>query len=115
MGVSGNLFPPSLFKVASVKFNEDFCVPKSKVREVLEKVYKLGKTYSLQVAAFGHIGEGHIHLNVISNNGEVVGVSIHNLVSQILKEVVSISGAITSEQGVSDTKSEFKGLELAAS
>jgi len=104
---------PSLFKVASMKYNEDFCVPRSKVREVLEKIYELSKTYSLQVAAFGHIGEGHIHLNVISNNGEEVGVSIHNLVSQILKEVVSISGTITSEQGVGDTISEFKGLELA--
>ena len=66
---------PSLFKVASMKFNEDFCVPRSKVREVLEKVYELGKAYSLQVAASGHIGEGHIHLNVISNNGEEVDVS----------------------------------------
>ena len=109
----GKSISPSLFKVASMKFNEDFCVPRSKVREVLEKVYELGKVYSLQVAASGHIGEGHIHLNVISNNGEEVDVSAHNLVSQILKEVVSIAGTITSEQGVGDTKSEFKGLELA--
>jgi len=104
---------PSLFKVGSVKFNEDVCVPRSKVREVLDKVYELSKTYSLQVAAFGHIGEGHIYLSVICNNTEEVGVSAHNLISQILKEVVSIGGTITSEQGVGDTKSEFIGLELA--
>ncbi len=89
--------PPSLFKVASVKFNEDICVPRSKVREVLEKVYELSKAYSLQVAAFGHIGEGHIHLKMICNNGEKAGVSVHNLVSQILKDVVSNGGTITSE------------------
>jgi glycolate oxidase len=88
---------PSLFKVSSVKFNEDCCIPRSKVREILKKVYELSKTYSLQVAAFGNIGEGHIHLNVIYDNGEEVDVSVHNLVSQILKEVVSISGTITSE------------------
>jgi len=89
--------PPSLFKVASVKFNEDICVPRSKVREVLEKVYELSKAYSLQVAAFGHIGEGHIHLKMICNNGEKADVSVHNLVSQILKDVVSNGGTITSE------------------
>ena len=98
---------PSLFKAASMKFDEDFCVPRSKVRVVLKKVYELSKIYSLKVAAFGQIGEGHIHLNVIYNNGEEVDGSVHNLVSQILKEGVSISGTITSEHGVSDANAEF--------
>ncbi len=104
---------PSLFKIASMKFNDDFCVPRSKVREVLKKVYELGKTYSIQVAAFGHIGEGHIHLNVIYNDGKEMDLSVHKLVSQILKEVVLIGGTITSEHGVGDAKAEFIGLELA--
>lgn len=103
----------SLFKIASMKFNDDFCVPRSKVREVLKKVYELSKTYSIQVAAFGHIGEGHIHLNVIYNEGKEVDLSVHKLVSQILKEVVSIGGTITSEYGVGDAKAEFLELELA--
>ncbi|ODS32299.1 MAG: oxidase [Candidatus Scalindua rubra] len=104
---------PSLFKIASMKFNDDFCVPRSRVREVLKKVYELSKTYSIQVAAFGHIGEGHIHLNVIYDNGKKIDLSVHKLVSQILKEVVSIGGTITSEHGVGDAKSEFVGLELS--
>jgi len=49
------------------------------------------------VAAFGHIGEGDIHLNVISNDGEGVDVSVHNKVFQMLKEAVSIAGTVTSE------------------
>jgi glycolate oxidase len=104
---------PSLFKVASMKFNDDFCVPRSKVREVLKRVYELSKTYSIQVAAFGHIGEGHIHLNVIYNDGKEMDLSVHKLVSQILKEVVSVGGTITSEHGVGDAKAEFIELELA--
>ena len=104
---------PSLYKIASMKFNDDVCVPRSKVREVLKRVYELGKIYSIQVAAFGHIGEGHIHLNVIYDDGKEMDLSVHNLVSQILKEVVSIGGTITSEHGVGDAKAEFIGLELA--
>ncbi len=103
----------SLFKVDSVKFDEDFCVPRSRVRVVLKEIYELSKVYSLQVAAFGHIGEGHIHLNVNYNNGDEVDVSAHNLVPQILKEVVSIGGPITSVQGVGDVESGFIELELA--
>ncbi|HDY66377.1 MAG TPA: FAD-binding protein [Candidatus Scalindua sp.] len=104
---------PSLFRIASMKFNDDICVPRSKVREVLKRVYELSKTYSIQVAAFGHIGEGHIHLNLIYDEGKAADLSVHKLISQILKEVVSIGGTITSEHGVGDTKSEFIGLELS--
>ncbi|MFQ5712803.1 MAG: FAD-binding oxidoreductase [Candidatus Scalinduaceae bacterium] len=104
---------PSLFKIASMKFNDDICVPRSKVREVLKRVYEFSKTYSIQVAAFGHIGEGHIHLNLIYDGGKAADISVHKLISQILKEVVYIGGTITSEHGVGDTKSEFIGLELS--
>ncbi len=89
---------PSLFKIDSVKLDEDFCVPRSKVRAVLKEIYELSKVYSLQVAAFGHIGEGHIHINVINkNDGEEVGVSARNLVSQMLKGVEHNGRTITSE------------------
>jgi len=104
---------PSLFKIASMKFNDDFCVPRSKVREVLKKVYELSKMYSIQVAAFGHIGEGHVHLNVIYDDGKEIDLSVHNLISKVLEEVVSVGGTITAEQGVGDTKSEFVKLELS--
>jgi len=104
---------PSLFKIASMKFNDDFCVPRSKVREVLKKVYELSKTYSIQVAAFGHIGEGHVHLNVIYDDGKEIDLSVHNLISKVLEEVVSVGGTITAEHGVGDTKSEFVKLELS--
>ena len=94
----------SIFKVASMTFNEDLSVPRSKVRDVLKKVYELSKTYSLQVAAFGQIGEGHIHLNVMCNNVEEVEISVQNLVFQILKDVVSNDGTITSELASHETK-----------
>ncbi len=104
---------PSLYKIAPVKFNEDFCVPRSKVREVLKRVHELSSTYSVLVAAFGHIGEGHIHLNVIYNRGKEAELSVHALVSELLMDVVSMGGTITSEHGVGDAKSEYIGLELA--
>jgi FAD/FMN-containing dehydrogenase len=85
-------------KDSSKKFDEDLSVPRSKVRDVLEKVYELGKMHSLQMAAFGHIGEGHI--NVRCNNGEKDGVSVRSLVSQILKDVVPDGRAITPELAV---------------
>lgn len=83
-----NSILPSLSNVASLKYSEDLSVPKSKVRDILEKADELSKTYSLQVAVFGQIGEGHIHLSVISKSTEDVEESVRDLVSQILKDVV---------------------------
>ena len=52
-------------------------------------------------------------LSVICNNGKVVDVPVNNLISQIFKDVVSVSRSNRSAQGVGDTKSEYIGLELA--
>ncbi len=101
----------ALIKISSAKFNEDYCVPRSKVRGILKKIYELCKIYSIRVAVFGHIGEGHIHLSVICNNGEEIDISVHKLISQVLKEIVNICGAITSEYDVGDAKAEFTGLK----
>ncbi len=49
------------------------------------------------MAAFGQIGEGHIHLNVIGNSADADDVSVHDLVSQILNGVESNGGANISE------------------
>ncbi len=83
----------SLPGVASVRFSEDLSVPRGKVRTVLKKAYELSETYSLQVTAFGQIGEGHIHLNIISNSADAVDVPVRNLVSQILKDAESYGRA----------------------
>ncbi len=87
----------ALLKVASMRFNEDLCVPRNQVRDTLKKVYELSKIYSIQVAAFGNIGEGHIHISVIYNNGDEVGFTAQKLVSQVLEETVPVDDANTSD------------------
>ena len=91
-------------KVDYKRFNEDLSVPRSKVRDVLKKVYELSNTYSLQVAAFGQIGEGHIHLNVLSNSADADDVSVHDLVSQILRDVESNGRTNISELAPHETE-----------
>jgi len=96
---------PSLTKVASVKFDEDLSVPRSKVRDVLKKVYELSNTYSLEMSAFGKIGEGHVHLNVTGSSVGDADVSAYDLVSQILNDVESNGG--TSISGLASHETEI--------
>jgi len=98
-----SIYPP-LSKVASMKFNEDLTVPRSKVRAVLKKIYELSNTYSLEMSAFGKIGEGHIHLSVNGNSSDADEVSAHDLVSQILKDVEPNGGTNISELAPHETE-----------
>ncbi|MCP5003538.1 MAG: FAD-binding protein [Planctomycetes bacterium] len=94
-----------------MQFKDDVCVPRSRVREVLEMVYKLGKAASIKVAASGHIGEGHIHLNMTCVNTEKEA-TVHDFVEVVQKEIISIGCTFTREHGTVDEKPEFIKLEL---
>ncbi len=98
----------TLINVTSMEFNEDLYVPRSKVRGVLKKVYELGKLHAIRVVVYGYVGEGHIHLKVICNNGEEVGVSIRKLISQVLNEVAYIDGARTGFEGLEQMPQEIE-------
>ena len=47
------------------KLNEDISVPRSKLPEALDEIYKIGEKYGFQVPCFGHAGDGNIHVNVM--------------------------------------------------
>jgi glycolate oxidase len=68
-------------------------------------------TTSMRVAAFGHIGEGNIHLSIMSDKREN-DVLMRGFIGKVVKEVVSIGGTLTAEQGVDEAKAEFVELEL---
>ncbi len=96
---------PSPSKIASVKYDEDVTVQRSKVRDVLKRIYELSNTYSLEMSVSGKIGEGHIHLNVTGNSADADDVSVHSLVSQILNSVESNGG--TNISGLAPHESEI--------
>ena len=55
----------SLRKVNPDKFNEDICVPRSKVPEMIRKVDAIAEKYDIPIVNFGHAGDGNIHVNIM--------------------------------------------------
>ena len=103
---------PALFKVAGRKLNEDICVPRSKIKEILRELYSLGERYSIHSACFGHIGDGNVHVNFLYGYGEEDEKKVAEMVEQMLRKVVSVGGTITGEHGVGIAKAEFLPLEV---
>jgi len=95
----------------SKKLNEDISVPRSKLPEALEEIYKIGKKYNFNVPCFGHAGDGNIHVNVMvdgSNPKELEDG--HKAIKEIFELVVNMEGTLSGEHGIGLSKAEFMDI-----
>ncbi|MBE9574354.1 MAG: FAD-binding oxidoreductase [Proteobacteria bacterium] len=92
---------PELYKLGT-----DLAVPD----QALEKIWAFYKSTleeaGLEWVAFGHIGNNHIHINIIPRSLEEMqtGLSIYR---EFAKKAVSLGGTISAEHGIGKIKKEF--------
>jgi len=91
------------------KLGTDFAVPV----EFLEEIWAFYKSKlegaGLEWVAYGHIGNNHIHINVMPRTSEQMhlGLSIYR---EFAEKVVSLNGTISAEHGVGKIKKEFLSI-----
>ncbi len=99
---------PSLARIAPAKYNEDVCVPRSKLPKLVEAVEKLGKKYKLMVPTFGHAGDGNLHVNVMFDKRDHDQVRrAEALVEELFSATVELGGVISGEHGIGIAKQRF--------
>ncbi|MBE7445677.1 MAG: FAD-binding protein [Planctomycetia bacterium] len=104
---------PALYNIAPYKINEDICVPRSRILEILDRISNIHKRYpSLKVASFGHIGDGNIHVNVMYDKGEQQRALAERMIDEILRNTVEVGGTLSGEHGIGNVKSAFLSLEI---
>ena len=103
---------PALYNIAPHKINEDICVPRSKIKEILQKVDRINEDQPLYIANFGHIGDGNIHVNIMYNDDPGQAELAEITVNKVMKEVVALGGSISGEHGIGNKKSQFMDLEI---
>ena len=103
---------PALFNIASSKINEDICVPRSKIKEILIKIDQINKEDPIYIANFGHIGDGNIHVNLMYKDESGQEEIAERKVNQIMEEVIKLGGTISGEHGIGNKKSQFMKLEI---
>lgn len=104
---------PALYKIAPCKINEDICVPRSKILEILQRITDIHKRYpSLHVANFGHIGDGNIHVNIMHQEGSQQRKQAESMIEEILRHTVAVGGTISGEHGIGNVKSKYVPLEI---
>ncbi len=103
---------PALYKIGKVKLNEDICVPRSRLAEILDRIKEIAGRHSLRIVNFGHVGDGSLHVNVmLERDDEELRERAEHAVAEIFGAVVSLGGTLSAEHGIGLTKAKFLGLE----
>ena len=98
-----------------VKINHDVVVPRGRVPELFDVIAELKRTYSLRVAAFGHAGDGNIHVNLLLRPGDAGEAARAKQAERFLfTRVVELEGSISGEHGIGFAKAPYLSIELSA-
>jgi glycolate oxidase len=94
-------FSASLKATGLTKLNEDICVPRSRLVDLFEFTARLQKKYGIEIASFGHAGDGNIHVNLMADL-KLPGVKAKTdrALDELFRQIIAWDGAITGEHGI---------------
>jgi len=97
---------------AEVHVPEDIAVPIGKIAEFVTELPDFEKAHGMRIYAFGHAGDGNIHL-IVTAAGRDHRDRIDEGIRGILEKVISMGGTISGEHGIGLAKKRFLTLELS--
>lgn len=90
---------------------QDAVIPRSRLPEVLDEIYRIAERHSLTVANVFHAGDGNLHPNISFDGRDPDQVRrVAAASSEIMQLCVSVGGSITGEHGVGMDKIESMRL-----
>jgi glycolate oxidase len=104
----------ALRTIAPLKLNNDVVVPRGRVPELFALVERLRDAHQLRIPAFGHAGDGNIHVNVMVDPADGAAMArAHAAVAELFEGVIALEGSISGEHGIGFAKKPYIGLELS--
>ena len=104
----------ALRALAPKKINHDLVVPRGRVPELFALIERVRTDYRLLIAAFGHAGDGNIHVNLMVHPGDADEMTRAGVAERALfTGVIALDGAITGEHGVGFAKAAHLRLQLS--
>jgi FAD/FMN-containing dehydrogenase len=96
-----------------LKMGSDFAVPRDRNREMLA-LYRarLEAEFASQYVIFGHIGDAHLHANILPANA-AESARAAELMLEFAREAVRLGGTISAEHGLGKRKKHLLALQYA--
>ena len=104
----------SLRDAHRVKINEDLCVPRGAIGEMLRRVDTVSAEVGVAIAVFGHAGDGNLHVNVLADDDPadpVVRARLDTAIQRLFAETIALRGTLSGEHGIGLTKRAYLALE----
>ncbi len=104
----------SIKTVSPVKLSQDVVVPRMKIADLLGGIGKIEKKYGLEIIAYGHAGDGNVHVNFLKRDREEAPwrESLERAVPELFSLAVELGGTISGEHGIGVTKIKYLSLAL---
>lgn len=103
----------ALRRSAKYKLAEDVVVPRSKIPQLIEACKRISERHRVHMPAYGHAGDGNIHVNFLWNDPSEEP-KVHHAIEAMFKEVIALGGTLTGEHGIGVLKAPYLPLEQSA-
>jgi glycolate oxidase len=91
---------------------DDVTVPISRIPELLVGIQDIAQRHGLQVATYGHAGDGNLHPQILYDEYNPVTVEKMEKVEEaIFHLAISLKGTLTGEHGIGLSKANYMTLE----
>jgi glycolate oxidase subunit GlcD len=103
-------------RIAADLMVQDAVIPRSRLPEVLDEIYRIADRYKLKIANVFHAGDGNLHPNISFDGRDPDQVSrVGKASKEIMQLCVGVGGSITGEHGVGLDKIESMRLIFSES
>jgi glycolate oxidase subunit GlcD len=101
-------FSYALRDTGLTKLNEDIVVPRGKLEQLFKFAATLQKKHGLQLACFGHAGDGNIHTNVMVDYAQPgAKARAEACLDELFRWVIASGGSISGEHGIGLAKQRW--------
>src|SRR5688572_3621244 len=108
------LLSGALTATGLLKINHDVVVPRGRVPELFAAIEELREAHELRIAAFGHAGDGNIHVNLMVDRHDArQRARAKEAERELFEQVVALEGSISGEHGIGFAKAQYIGIELS--
>ncbi len=104
---------PALYNFCPRKLSEDIVVPPSRIPEMLASISNISGKHGVPMAAFGHAGDGNLHVNILPEDLSQGASNITALITDLFARTLELGGSISGEHGIGLTKKDYIGMEIS--
>ena len=90
------------------------CVPRGAIVEMLGRIDALAAAHKVDIAVFGHAGDGNLHVNIFSNGDPAdpaLRAHLDLVTRRLFEETIALRGTLSVEHGIGTAKRDYMGLE----